>query len=503
MEQLRLVAVHDDGEHLIVETPDSTRYRLKIDQQLRQTIQHARRKPPARGRGGSSYGPRDIQARFRAGASVDDVVAESGWEAERVRRYEWPILAERSHMVAEACRVTVSGTNPSRDGYRSVFEGEPASLEDTVAQRATQLGVDRSSFDWDAWLREDQLWTVQLSFSVTDGDASGLPTAGPARWSYNPVTRSVRPENDWARTLGEEPRETGPLGTAAPTAPAVAPNPQLRQLQHEASQADELLDVLQSRRGHRLGADEDGDDRLAEILGRGMGRVDQRPRPIDAPEDSPVFDRPIQPAASRVAEEKALREDGIEIVDDSTPLDAGDSGDQNSREETERAGPPAGDNHAHAAEDWVDVTEVPVEDGGDARDRPQDVRPSPVTPLHGRAPEASASDSGTTDPEAQNPTSGGNKGKAPDTGTSGSENVPGSSGADDSGSPAETGSADGAVRNGDREASDPAEAGDRSHGGDRDEDTGPQAPGPRGRTPRAKRSSVPSWDDIVFGANRS
>ena len=25
------------------------------------------------------------------------------------------------------------------------------------------------------------------------------------------------------------------------------------------------------------------------------------------------------------------------------------------------------------------------------------------------------------------------------------------------------------------------------------------APGPRGRTPRAKRSSVPSWDDIVFG----
>ena len=24
-------------------------------------------------------------------------------------------------------------------------------------------------------------------------------------------------------------------------------------------------------------------------------------------------------------------------------------------------------------------------------------------------------------------------------------------------------------------------------------------PGPRGRTPKAKRSSVPSWDDIVFG----
>lgn len=28
-----------------------------------------------------------------------------------------------------------------------------------------------------------------------------------------------------------------------------------------------------------------------------------------------------------------------------------------------------------------------------------------------------------------------------------------------------------------------------------------RAPGPRGRTGKAKRSSVPSWDEIVFGSN--
>ncbi|MGX5670578.1 septation protein SepH, partial [Kocuria rhizophila] len=67
MEQLRLAGVHDDGEHLIVETPDSTRYRLKIDQQLRQAIQYARRKPPARGRGGAAAPPPPPPALFAAG----------------------------------------------------------------------------------------------------------------------------------------------------------------------------------------------------------------------------------------------------------------------------------------------------------------------------------------------------------------------------------------------------------------------------------------------------
>ena len=448
MEQLRLVGVHDDGEHLIVETHDSTRYRVKIDQQLRQTIQHARRKPPARGRGGSSFGPRDIQARFRAGASVDDVVAESGWEAERVKRYEWPILAERSHMVTAACRVKVSGTAPSHDGYRSVFEGEPKTLEETVDERASQLGVDRRSLDWDAWLREDQLWNVQLSFSVSDPQASGLDTDGPALWSYNPANQTVRAENDWARTLGEQPRETGPLGVTAPVSPAaptpVAPTPsaQLRHLQHEASQADDLLDVLQSRRGRRLGSDEDGDDRLAEILGRGMGRVEQRPRPIDAPEDSPVFDQPIQPAASRVAEEQALQGEGIEIVDDSTPYG-------------HDAATPAGDPTAPLA--------------------PDEAAPQHLAPGDTETPDQN--DDVAPDAHADEPAAGPTAHETPRT--------------DDS-TPTE-------ATTHEHSAPDEPLNGDRSETPEEDHTAANAAPGPRGRTPRAKRSSVPSWDDIVFG----
>ncbi|RKQ36280.1 septation protein SepH [Kocuria tytonis] len=458
MEQLRLVGVHDDGEHLIVETPDSTRYRLKIDQQLRQTIQHARRKPPARGRGGASYGPRDIQARFRAGASVEDVVAESGWEAERVKRYEWPILAERSHMVEEACRVTVSGTGPAHDGYRSVFEGEPKTLHELVDERAPRLGVDRSSFDWDAWLREDQLWSVQLSFTVSDPGAAGLDTDGPALWSYNHTTRSLRPENAWAHALGEEPRESGPLGAPAPALPAAAPAAPVRALQHETGEADELLDVLQARRGRRLGSDEAEDDRLAEILGRGMGRVEQRPRPIDAPQDSPVFDRPIQPAASQVAEEQALRGEGIEIVDDSTP----DHGRQRGEPADDHAPGSTRDTpreaHTDGTTTWVDVTEESPQESspGEDRDPGSDGTPAasgtaPSDVVRPIALPAAATDTDTADVPREDET-----------------------GAQPS---ADTGVAE-------------------------EQDSDQSAPGPRARTPKAKRSSVPSWDDIVFGANR-
>ncbi|CAL8897572.1 septation protein SepH [Kocuria varians] len=482
MEQLRLVGVHDDGEHLIVETPDSTRYRVKIDQQLRQTIQHARRKPPARGRGGSSFGPRDIQARFRAGASVEDIVAESGWEAERVRRYEWPILAERSHMVTAACRVKVSGTNPSHDGYRSVFEGEPKTLEETVTDRAAQLGVDRHSFDWDAWLREDQLWNLQLSFTVTD-PAAGPQGEGPARWSYNPVSQTVRPENDWARALGEEPRESGPLGVTAPAAPvtstpaAVSPAAQLRHLQHEASQADDLLDVLQSRRGRRLGTDEDADDRLAEILGRGMGGVEQRPRPIDAPDDSPVFDRPIQPAASRVAEEQALQGEGIEILDDSSTY--GEDTPPSGRDETEHRGP------EHHAPDSHSASGAESEGDDAAAAAPES-----------SAPDHLAADAPDRDTEARETTSA----PAPES-EAVVHRLPGANqhgaGNETPAPPAEAGGSrsDGAVTaEGDDETEETSRAGNEETPSEEQ-----RAPGPRGRTPRAKRSSVPSWDDIVFG----
>ena len=75
MLELRLIGVHDDGENLVLESADGTRFLLPIDANLRTSITKARRIQPLRGRGTKgSFGPRDIQTRFRQGASVEEII---------------------------------------------------------------------------------------------------------------------------------------------------------------------------------------------------------------------------------------------------------------------------------------------------------------------------------------------------------------------------------------------------------------------------------------------
>ena len=120
MLELRLIGVHDDGENLVLESADGTRFLLPIDANLRTSITKARRIQPARGLGAKgTYGPRDIQTRFRQGASVEEIAEESGWEPERVRRYEWPIVAERAHIIRAAQSVKI-GRRDSASGSAQI-----------------------------------------------------------------------------------------------------------------------------------------------------------------------------------------------------------------------------------------------------------------------------------------------------------------------------------------------------------------------------------------------
>ncbi|MEF3121527.1 septation protein SepH [Kocuria flava] len=406
MEQLRLAGVHDDGEHLVLEDGTGTRRLLRIDQELRLAVQRARRLPGGRPRGAGQFGPREIQARFRAGATVEEIVAESGWEAARVRRYEWPILAERAHVATEAQKVEIDDPTAHR-GYHSVFEGEPLTLGRAVAHRAGQLGVDPASLEWDSWQREDQLWTVVARFAVDD-PAAGPGEEPPAEWLYNPANQSVRPANAWAEALTEPPRPDTPVAAALGVLPGgaeTAPAP----LRRPAVEADELLDVLQSRRGQRIGEDEEGDDALAELLGRGMGRSERRPRPLAAPEDLPVFDRPYQPAT--------------EFPDPAGP-----------------AAPPR-----------------PAEPGAEPGAQPSvpgpEESPAAGTGVDGAGPEPAAEDA----PAPAPPRSGGEDG--------------------------------------------PADGGTGTDPGDDGSSARPRPRNRTGKSRRSTRSSVPSWDEIVFGSS--
>lgn len=116
MQDLRLIGVHEDGQHLLLANADGERFRLPLDEALRAA---ARRDRPRLGQlqieieGGLR--PRDVQALIRRGLSAEEVADRAGWTVEKVRRFEG-VLAEREYVAAKArqCAVGSAATAHSR-----------------------------------------------------------------------------------------------------------------------------------------------------------------------------------------------------------------------------------------------------------------------------------------------------------------------------------------------------------------------------------------------------
>jgi hypothetical protein len=205
MEDLRLIGVQEDGEHLLLSGPDGEHYRLVLDDALRAA---ARRDRPGLGQlqiqmeGGMR--PREVQSLIRAGATAEEVAERAGWTVEKVRRYEVPIIAERVHMAEQARLVRVR----TRGGSGAAGAGGSAAptLQGRVAQRMRERGVDPDRNVWDSWRAvEERHWTVVLTFAAGGRQRQAV-------WTYDPVLRTVEPAEDEARWLSaDEPAAVGPL----------------------------------------------------------------------------------------------------------------------------------------------------------------------------------------------------------------------------------------------------------------------------------------------------
>lgn len=279
MQELRLVGVQENNGHLLLNGEDGSNFSLPINEALRMAVSRPMEQPrittppPPAGKPVVPLSPRDIQSRIRSGATAQDIVDESGQDLAQVLRYESPVRAERDYMAILAQRVEVSSPLPSHDGYRSAFGDNPAQLGDMVAYRLQAYGVDSAAIEWDAWRRPDGLWNVVARFSLAADTRVSVGEEPPAQWTFNPSRKTVLNTNRWAQLLSELEPLDGPLPARrlsavtdhvfdfeAQKTPEAAP-------EEEAS--DNLLDVLRSRRGQRLGVDEDGDDALAHLLAKG------------------------------------------------------------------------------------------------------------------------------------------------------------------------------------------------------------------------------------------
>jgi hypothetical protein len=187
MQELRLVAVSEDGSYAILAVPGrSGRFLLPIDDRLRTVAKgQFSRLAQYEIEVENPLRPKEIQDRIRAGETADQIADAAGIPPDRVRRFEGPVLAERQYRAQEAQRATIRGTGDGGPGPR---------LGDIVAERLSSVGASPETAEWDSRKRSDGNWQVQLQFAI-----GGRP--GYAEWIYDPRRRHVIPDDDQAVRL--------------------------------------------------------------------------------------------------------------------------------------------------------------------------------------------------------------------------------------------------------------------------------------------------------------
>ncbi|POM22852.1 Agglutinin receptor precursor [Actinomadura rubteroloni] len=187
MQELRLVAVSEDGTYLVLATAGrGTRFTLPVDDRLRAAVRgHFSRLGQFEIEVESPLRPKEIQARMRSGETAEEIAESAGIPVERVRWFEGPVLQEREYMAQQARRVAVRRPGDSAPG--------PA-LGETVEERLARGGVDLEEAEWDSWKCEDRTWRIRLSFFE-----GGRPHA--AEWVFDPRRRHVSPLDEIAARL--------------------------------------------------------------------------------------------------------------------------------------------------------------------------------------------------------------------------------------------------------------------------------------------------------------
>jgi len=234
MRELKVVGLDVDGKRIICECDSSAeKFILRPDDRLRAAVRGDNigpSQPPSDAEVPSVLRPKEIQAKIRAGASVEQVASAAGVEIERVQRFANPVLLERSRAAELA-----TAAHPVLADGPSVL-----TLLETVTSALVARGLDPDATGWDAWRNEDGRWTVQMGwkagmsdnvahFRFTPGAHGGTVTAfdDTACELINPdFARPLRPLAPIAQQDFEEPEPELPI--EAPEPPPAPKPPRTR-----------------------------------------------------------------------------------------------------------------------------------------------------------------------------------------------------------------------------------------------------------------------------------
>lgn len=470
MRDLRLIGVHDDGEHLVVTDDAGEEYRLRIDEPLRAA---ARRDRPRLGQLqiaiDNDVRPREVQAMIRAGASAEEVAARTGWDLDKIARFEGPVIAEREHVASRAQSVRMRGTNQA---------GSPETLAQRAATRLVGRGVEPSSVVWDAYRDPEGQWTVSSIFAAGGRERT-------ATWWFDMAGMSVVAKNDEAKWLSEADAPAGPVPVSVhrPTAVFDVEVEETKVERATRANTDDLINSMREhsgaknrRRGGRRksrGSDPtppvtEDELPLDELPPPAGGTHPRDEQPDETSRSESAKSETAKTAPSKASTPKAAAA-APEPAPTTSSTSAPSTGDADVR--TTRPGPAAAPAAEMKAEhepdaDPVDTQDVPASPGEDAD-------------------QTAAEQSGTQQSDSQQSESRQAESRqveAPSPST-GSESKSGT----------------------DEPAADAAGTAvpDSASSATETEETGadPDA-GAKGRGGRKGRAKVPSWDDVMFGTTR-
>jgi hypothetical protein len=185
---LRVVGLEADGKFVVCADPKTgDRFRLPADDKLRAASRgDIARLGQIEIEMDSLLRPKEIQARIRSGATIEQVAADSGMAISRVEVFAHPVLLERS----QAASMAQAGHPLRHDG--------PAvqTLLDIVTLAFRARGHNLDDAAWDAWRDEDNKWVAQLKWQAGR-------TTNKAHWQFLPDGHggTIAPLDDTAREL--------------------------------------------------------------------------------------------------------------------------------------------------------------------------------------------------------------------------------------------------------------------------------------------------------------
>ena len=196
---LRLTGRSADGSELELVDLDGNQYNLRISDTLRANVNQPRLSAVSDIEEAVTTSVKEVQARLRAGETIDAISRTTDWSIEKIENYAGPILQERAFIISQALATQIRR------------EPHAPYLETAVANQLAPRGVDMNSVEWNTFRKPDGNWNLTLYYPIRDGAPN--EAKGEAVWIFNLGRRALSAHDDGARWIGGEAKVKQPVQT--------------------------------------------------------------------------------------------------------------------------------------------------------------------------------------------------------------------------------------------------------------------------------------------------